>query len=259
MWIKICGVTRAEDVSTVACSGANAIGFNFFAGSKRYVSIEHARSLIQVAKNNAGDTPPLDLVGVFVNSEAQDVQTTVKETGVSVIQIHGDETEEQIAEIHRLCPDIPLVRAVRVHSKNLERTLEEIDRLCAMVPLAAILLDAFVPGEFGGTGKSLDLSVLQTYAAQLRPRLILAGGLTPENSAKMTLHPIVWGADTASGVESSPGIKDAIRVRKFVDNVRQATSVASEQRTDFPNRRISLRNLNSRNQRRYPANGLAGE
>jgi len=227
MWIKICGVTRDDDVSTVTSSGADAIGFNFFSGSKRFVSNERALGLIQVAKRITGDNSPLDLVGVFVNSDAQAVKTTVLETGINVIQIHGDETVEQITEIHRLCPDIPLIRAIRVHSENSERLLEETDCLHAKVPLAAILLDPFVPGEFGGTGKHLDLSILQTYATNLRPRLILAGGLTPENAAKITSHSIVWGIDTASGVESSPGIKDAVRVHNFVDNVRRATSTCS--------------------------------
>ncbi len=227
MWIKICGVTRDDDVSKVTCSGADAIGFNFFPGSKRFVSNERALGLIQVAKRIIGDSSPLDLVGVFVNSDAQAVKTTVLKTGINVIQIHGDETVEQISEIHRLCPDIPLIRALRVHSENSERLLEETDCLNAQVPLAAILLDTFVPGEFGGTGKPLDLRILQTYATKLRPRLILAGGLTPENAAKITSHSIVWGIDTASGVESCPGIKDAVRVRNFVDNVRRATSIES--------------------------------
>lgn len=225
MWIKICGITRDEDVSTVACSGADAIGFNFFPGSKRFVSNERASSLIRVARRIVRDNPPLDLVGVFVNSDAQTIKSTAEETGINVIQIHGDETGVQIAEIHRLCPDIPLIRALRVHSGNSERILEETDCLLAEVPIAAILLDTFVPGEFGGTGKHLDLSILETFATKLRPRLILAGGFTPENAAKVTSHSIVWGIDTASGVESSPGIKDGVRVRNFVDSVRMATSV----------------------------------
>jgi phosphoribosylanthranilate isomerase len=225
MWIKICGVTRDDDVLTVAFAGADAIGFNFFPGSKRFISNERAFDLIQVAKRITGKDAPLDLVGVFVNSVAQVVRTTVMETGINVIQIHGDETVEQIAEIHRLCPDIPLVRAIRLHSENAERTLEETDRLLARVPLAAILLDSFLPGEFGGTGKTVDLSILQTYEARFKPRLILAGGLTPENVEKMTSDSIVWGIDTASGVESSPGIKDAVRVRRFVDNARKASPI----------------------------------
>ena len=225
MWVKICGLTREDDVSNVACSGADAIGFNFFAGSKRFVSNDRARHLIQVAKKIAGDTSPLDLVGVFVNSNAHAVKTSVIETGINVIQIHGDETVEQMAEIHRLCPNIPLIRAFRVDSENSERILEEMDCLLSLVPIAAILLDTFVPGEYGGTGKHLNLSILQTYATRSRPRLILAGGLTPENVGKISLHSIVWGLDTASGVEISPGIKDAVRVRNFVHSARNLPSI----------------------------------
>ena len=225
MWIKICGVTSDDDVSAVTCSGADAIGFNFFLGSKRFVSNERARGLVQVAKRISGDTSPLDLVGVFVNSHAQAVKTTVLQTGINVIQIHGDETVEQIAEIHRVCPDIPLIRALRVHSENSERIHDETDRLLANVPLAAILLDTFVAGEFGGTGKPIDLGILQSYEAKLRPRLILAGGLTPENVRNITSHSIVWGIDTASGVESSPGIKDGVRIRNFVNNARKTNSI----------------------------------
>lgn len=225
MWIKICGVTRDVDVSTVAGAGADAIGFNFFPGSKRFISNRRARDLIQLANRITENNSPLDLVGVFVNSDAQVVRTTVLETGINVIQIHGDETAAQLAEIHRICPNIPLIRAIRVHSENAEKSLEEAERLLTHVPLAAILVDTFLPGEFGGTGKLIDLSILQIYAAKLRPRLILAGGLTPENVTKMTSHSIVWGIDTASGVESSPGIKDAVRVRSFVDNVRKANSI----------------------------------
>lgn len=224
MWIKICGVTRDEDVSTVTNSGVDAIGFNFFPDSKRFVSNERARGLIQLAKQFSGDASPPDFVGVFVNSKAQTIKTAVLETGINVIQIHGDETVQQIAEIHQLCPDIPLIRALRVNTENSERLLEETDFLHAEVPLAAILLDPFVPGEFGGTGKHLDLSILQAYATKPRPHLILAGGLTPENAPRIGSHAIVWGIDTASGVESSPGIKDAVRVHSFVTNVRRATT-----------------------------------
>lgn len=225
MWIKICGVTREVDVSTVVRAGADAIGFNFFHGSKRSVSNARANDLIQMTKRNPGNAAPLDLVGVFVNSDAQTIKSAVEETGINVIQIHGDETVEQIAEIHRLCPDIPLIRALRLHSENAERQLEEIDNMLASIPFAAILLDTFVPGEFGGTGKTLDGRILQRYMSKSRPRLILAGGLTPENVTSVQSHPVVWGIDTASGVESSPGAKDAVRVFNFIKNARQANSV----------------------------------
>lgn len=224
MWIKICGVTRAEDVATIVLSGADAIGFNFFPSSKRYVSNSIARALAETARQSAVDLPLVDLVGVFVNAEATAIRTSVQEVGLSLIQLHGDESVEQVSEIHRLCPDIPIVRAFRVDPRNIEHTLNDIDRLTAAVPLAAILLDAFVIGEYGGTGRPVDLSLLERYPRQQRPPLILAGGLTPENLALGVECAIVWGIDTASGVESSPGIKDSARVYEFVNAARAATS-----------------------------------
>lgn len=222
MWIKICGVSRPEDVSAVIHAGADAIGFNFFPGSKRYVSVADARRLIGLAKCTAADVSLVDFVGVFVDTEAALVRDTVHEAGLSVIQIHGEETVEQVVEIHRLCPDIPLVRAYRADPDNLEYILADIDRLAALVPLAAVLLDAYVPGEFGGTGRTVNLSVLQRYFLEPRLPLILAGGLTPENVAEAAAHSNVWGIDTASGVESSPGIKDAARIGEFVRRARGA-------------------------------------
>jgi len=222
MWIKICGVTRTEDVATVIQSGADAIGFNFFADSKRFVSMPTARALAETARRSAVDAPLVDLVGVFVNAAAQAIQEAVWNVGLNVIQVHGDETVEHVAEIHRLCPDIPMVRAFRVDPKDTERTLNDIDRLSAVVPLAAVLLDAFVPGTFGGTGSTVDLSILEICVLKQRPPLILAGGLTPKNVALVAGRSTVWGIDTASGVESSPGVKDSARVYEFVNAARAA-------------------------------------
>ena len=224
MWIKICGVTRAEDAATVVHSGADALGFNFFSGSRRFVSIPIARVLAEVARRSAVDLPHVDLVGVFVNAEADAIRNAVQEVGLSVIQVHGDESVEHVTEIHRLCPDIPIIRAFRVDPKNTERTLNEIDRLSALVPLSAILLDAFVPGEFGGTGTTVDLSMLESCTLRPGPPLILAGGLTPKNVASALDCPMVWGVDTASGVELSPGIKDCTQVYEFVNAARAAAS-----------------------------------
>jgi phosphoribosylanthranilate isomerase len=224
VWIKICGVTRAEDAATVIHSGADAIGFNFFPDSRRFVSIPIACALAESARRSAVDLPLVDLVGVFVNAEAEAIRTAVQKVGLSVIQVHGDESIENVTEIHRLCPNVPIVRAFRVDPGNVEHTLIDIDRLSAQVPLAAILLDAFVPGEFGGTGTTVDLSSLESYTLQQRPPLILAGGLTPKNVAFIVNDRQVWGIDTASGVESSPGIKDSARVYEFVNAARAAAS-----------------------------------
>ncbi|MEZ6033006.1 MAG: phosphoribosylanthranilate isomerase [Planctomycetaceae bacterium] len=222
MWIKICGVTRAEDVAAIVRSGADAIGFNFYPGSRRYISIAAARKLVAATRLARTDAPPVDRVGVFVNADAEVIHRTIQETELNVLQIHGDETIEQIAEIHRRCPETAVIRAFRVAPQNIEKTLEEIDRLTLSVPLAAVLLDALVPGEFGGTGITVDPLVLQRYSMQQRPGLILAGGLNPKNVSSATEHVAVWGIDTASGVESAAGIKDAAMVDQFIRAARAA-------------------------------------
>jgi len=222
MWIKICGVTRTEDAAAVADSGADAIGFNFYAASKRYVSIPTACALADTARRSAADAPCIDLVGVFVNAEPDAVRMAVRDVGLNAIQLHGNETVEHIAEIHRLCPDIRIVRAIRVNANEVERTLNDLDLLSAAVSLTAILLDTFVPGKFGGTGLTLDHGILESCAQHLSLPLILAGGLTPQNVAISIDHPGIWGIDAASGVESSPGIKDSTRIHEFVRSARAA-------------------------------------
>ena len=234
MWIKICGVTRTEDVLAVVHSGADAIGFNFFPQSKRFVPVATARTLAIAARQTSKDNPPVDLVGVFVNATADTVQETVEAVGLNAIQLHGDETPEQVATILRRCPSLRIIRAFRVDPQNPELTLTETDRLTAIAPVSAILLDAFVPGEFGGTGTVVDLSILPAYFAQPRPPLILAGGLTATNVASIAVHPSVWGADTASGVESSPGIKDPTLIEEFIQASRAVSRVSDSSKQRLP-------------------------
>lgn len=231
MWIKICGVTRTEDAAAVADSGADAIGFNFYSNSKRYVSIPTACALADAARRSSTDAPCIDLVGVFVNAEPDAVRMAVHEVGLNAIQVHGNETAEHIAAIHRLCPDIPIVRAIRVNANEVERTLNDLDLLSAAVSLNAILLDTFVPGEFGGTGVTLNHSILERCAQHLNRPLILAGGLTSQNVALAIDRLKIWGIDTASGVESAPGIKDSTRILEFVRSARAAT-LSSDGRSD---------------------------
>ena len=224
MWIKICGVTRTEDVLAVIHSGADAIGFNFFPQSKRFVSIATARTLAIAARQTSKDNPPVDLVGVFVNATSDAVKETVETVGLNAVQLHGDETPEQVAIIHDHCPALPIIRAFRVDPKNPAHTLTQIDSLTARTHVSAILLDAFVPGEFGGTGIVVDLSILPIYFEKPRPPLILAGGLTPSNVTSIARREPIWGIDTASGVESSPGIKDQAMIDRFVKAARGAVN-----------------------------------
>lgn len=223
MWIKICGITQLEDAIVVAESGASAIGLNFFEGSRRFISADQAVRVAAGVRSLETDSP-LDLVGVFVNSGISDVVDVARRVSLTAVQFHGDESVSEFAEFHRLMPDVRMIRALRVSMDRIEECLNEIDRIQAEVPIAACLVDAWVAGEFGGTGATVDLRIAELYLAAPRPRLILAGGLTPENVGEVILKARPWGVDTASGVESAPGRKQPERIRAFVDSARLAAA-----------------------------------
>ncbi len=217
MWIKICGITRIEDAHAVADAKASAIGLNFFPGSKRYVSTKQATEILSSLRQHEGDGRPLDVVGVFVNSNVDEVVAIASQLALTAVQFHGDETISSIASFHQLMPQTRIIRAVRVSMDRINDCLTELDLLQREVPLSACLLDAFVANEFGGTGARIDLRVAERYLSEVRPPLIIAGGLTPLNVADVVLTGRPWGVDTASGVESSPGIKEQDIIVTFVD------------------------------------------
>lgn len=240
MWIKICGVTRVADVGSVVGAGADAIGFNFYTNSKRYVSPLNARTLADAARRESSDQLQIDLVGVFVNSQPREIRDIADSVGLNAIQLHGDETPEQVVAIYQHCPSIPIIRAFRVDPMAPQQVLDKVDQLVAIVSVTAILLDAFVPGEFGGTGAVVDVSILPAYFAKSRPPLILAGGLKPGNVATVAVQPSLWGIDTASGVESSPGIKDSSRINEFVRQAKERIPAI-----DCPSRRSRISSIAS--------------
>jgi phosphoribosylanthranilate isomerase len=227
MWIKICGITHVDDAIAVAESGASAIGLNFFEGSRRFVSADQAATIISAVRAMTPDTP-LDIVGVFVNSAIPEVAQIARQLTLTAVQFHGDESLASIAEFRRFMPKTRIIRAIRVSLERSELCLVELDRIQNEVGLSGCLLDAYVSGEFGGTGTKVDLRIAEQYLATPRPRLILAGGLTPENVGDVILKAKPWGVDTASGVESSPGRKQPEKIAAFVASALQA---ASRQRT----------------------------
>ena len=222
MWTKICGVTTTESARAVRDAGASAVGLNFFSGSKRFVSVSAAAEIGKIFRTQGIKTSTPDIVGVFVNSEVTDIVRTSDEVGLTAVQFHGDETPDLICRLHDARPDLLIIRALRVSRERLDEHLRAIDDLQQRVPLSACLLDAFVAGEFGGTGMNVDLSIPALYLQQTRPRLILAGGLTPENVAGIVEQANPWGVDTASGVESAPGVKDAALIAHFVVEATRA-------------------------------------
>lgn len=216
MWTKICGVKSTEGARAVKEAGASAVGLNFYSGSKRFVSVQSAKEIAKIVRIHESDEDPVDVVGVFVNSQVADIKSISDEVGLTAVQFHGDETPDLICRLHDTRPDLLIIRALRVSLERLDDYLRIIDDLQERVPLAACLLDAFLAGEFGGTGLTVDLKIPALYLQQERPRLILAGGLTPENVAGIVEQANPWGVDTASGVESAPGIKHPDRCASFV-------------------------------------------
>ncbi|HET8733919.1 MAG TPA: phosphoribosylanthranilate isomerase [Anaeromyxobacteraceae bacterium] len=197
---KVCGITRLEDALAAARLGADALGFNFWPGSKRFVTPAAAREIIR-------RLPPLVTpVGVFVNQPEDELRAVAAETGIQVLQLHGDEPPELCARL-----PLPVWKAVAV------------DRLGALSRLLSYEVQAFVldtPSRgFGGSGRPFDWSLAEGVS-EATP-IVLAGGLTPENVADAIRAVRPWAVDVASGVESSPGVKDADRMARFLAAVRE--------------------------------------
>ena len=206
--VKICGVTNALDVQMVADAGADAMGLNFYAQSKRYVTIEQAIEL-------AEDWPDgVARVGVFVNASTETIRETADLVELDWIQLHGDEPLEMI---HQLAP-LPVIRAIRWAKQSIPQIVDEFGRCGA----TALLVDAFHAGEYGGTGQSVDWGQARKLAESMPVPIVLAGGLNAENVelAVKTVQPAA--VDTASGVESQPRRKDADLTRRFVAAARSA-------------------------------------
>jgi phosphoribosylanthranilate isomerase len=198
--IKVCGMTRLEDALQAAEAGVDAVGFNFWPGSKRHV--EAAR-----AKDIAAALPPGVLrVGVFVRAPPAEVRATVAAVGLGAVQLHGDEDPAAYADV-----GVPLWQVLRIESS-----------LPASVsPRAAeLMLDARVEG-FGGSGRSFDWTLAREARRYAVPFWV-AGGLSPANVGHAIRQAKPAGVDVASGVESAPGVKDPSLVRAFVAAVRAA-------------------------------------
>jgi phosphoribosylanthranilate isomerase len=220
MWVKICGVTRIADAESVAACGANAIGFNFFCGSRRFVDPDIAAALVAAARRH--HTP--QLVGVFVNSPAAEVLHVARSLNLDAIQFHGDESPELIATVHDAAPELLLIRAVRVSPDRLNLIADQLQQLKDRVPLFAVLVDPFVSGHYGGTGRLLSIEPPRLQELASGSRLILAGGLTPSNVSQQAEQFSPWGVDTASGVEHTPGVKDAGLVLRFVSECKSRSA-----------------------------------
>jgi phosphoribosylanthranilate isomerase len=195
--VKICGLTRVEDAEATVDAGADWIGLNFWPRSRRYVTVEQALAIAEVIP---GDVKK---VGVFVNAPLPQVIDIAGRVGLDLVQLHGDETADDARALGR-----PYVRALRIGSA---RDVEAI----AAWDTEYILLDTPSAG-YGGSGQTFDWS-LAASARRFGKKLLLAGGLDADNVARAVREVRPFGVDVAGGVESAPGLKDAAKLRRFVD------------------------------------------
>ena len=211
--IKICGITTPEDAALAAAAGADGVGINFYAGSKRFVAPDKAKEIARAVPAGVAK------VGVFVNSPVEKIQKLADEVPLDFVQLHGDEPAEMVGDLAPL----EVIKAIRVEGTSLA-PVEEFLTACGFAPnLRGILLDAYSPSEYGGTGESLDWQALGQRKNQFGGLpLILAGGLTPENVASAIRQAQPDGVDVGSGVESSPGVKDAAQVQAFIEAAADA-------------------------------------
>lgn len=204
--VKVCGITRAEDARLAADLGVDAVGFVFWPGSPRALSVERAAGLARLL-------PPLvTVVGVFVNQPIDEIRRVAEAVGLGAVQLHGDEPADVWTSVPCRC-----IKAVAVGEGFNPAFLA--DWPVGVMPL----LDAVDAQRRGGTGRAVDWRAASA-ASRVRP-VLLAGGLTPGNVAAAIRQVQPYGVDVSSGVETEPGIKDASRLRAFVDAVARAGTV----------------------------------
>lgn len=204
--IKICGITRPEDLQAAVEAGADAIGLVFYEQSPRYVTLEQASVLARTCPAF------VSLVGLFVNANQAQVETVCHAVPLSLLQFHGDETPAQCSQIAQAVQR-PFLRAARVTP-----ALDLLKFAQQYAFSGRLLLDAFAE-DYGGTGKSFDWSLIP---AQLTSQIVLSGGLSPHNVADAIARVHPYAVDVSSGVESAKGIKDHALIRQFAQAVHTA-------------------------------------
>jgi len=222
--VKICGITNLEDGIVAAEAGADLLGFVFYPKSPRYVTPERAREIIMALhevirsrRNSTAAGTQLRLVGVFVDEPVDMVRRIMDRCGLDLAQLHGSEPP---IEIKLLAP-----RAYKaLRPKHWADAYASVGTYRDVVTVRddrpAFLIDAYHPWKFGGTGAAADRRAARMVAAKYP--ILLAGGLTPENVAAAIASVEPWGVDVSSGVEMSPGKKDAEKVRAFIAAAGQA-------------------------------------
>jgi phosphoribosylanthranilate isomerase len=203
--IKICGITREEDLAAAVAAGADALGFVFYPPSPRYVTPQRAAELL------AGTPAFVTRVGLFVNEPAKTVRGVLARTPLDLLQFHGDEDAAYCAGFGK-----PWIKAARMRAGF--DLLEYAAAFAGAPGVCGLLLDAHVEG-YGGGGKTFDWSLIPHFVPL---PLILSGGLHPGNVLEAVRAVRPWAVDVSSGVESAKGIKDVRKIDEFIAGVRDA-------------------------------------
>lgn len=201
--VKICGITNHDDAKAAVDCGADALGFVFFKGSPRYIEPGKAFSIIKTLP------PFITTIGVFADEAPDSLEQTIYASGIDVIQLHGNEPPEA-CKLHRR-----VIKAIRVKS------LESLDPLGSYrSSVSAFLLDTYTPNVLGGTGQLFNWDI--AIEAKQFGRIILAGGLTPENVAEAVRRVAPYAVDVSSGVELDKGRKDHKKIKLFIERAKAA-------------------------------------
>ena len=204
--VKICGITNVEDARFAVEMGADALGFNFYKKSPRVITPERVRDIVS-------ELPPfVTAVGVFVNERRETIERIANVASLGALQLHGDETPEFCKEFSR-----PVVRVLRVGETLVAGQIEPY----AEAGVTTFLLDKAKEGFYGGTGETFDWRA--AVFAKSYGRVILAGGMTPDNVREGIESVSPYAVDTSSGVESESGRKDHAKVKAFIENAKRDT------------------------------------
>ncbi|OBQ42536.1 MAG: N-(5'-phosphoribosyl)anthranilate isomerase [Aphanizomenon flos-aquae WA102] len=207
MRVKICGITQPQQSLAIASLGATALGFICVPSSPRYVTIAQIQAAIAPLSQN------IDKIGVFANTTIAEISQIVTKSGLTGIQLHGEETPEFCQQLRQSLPQVEIIKAIRVRSlEHLQTTTNYTDYV------DTLLLDAYHPQQLGGTGQTLNWHKLNQEFSPSLP-WFLAGGLTADNILTALSHIQPSGIDLSSGVEHSPGNKDLHKVALLFQNL----------------------------------------
>ncbi|BAY09615.1 phosphoribosylanthranilate isomerase [Calothrix sp. NIES-2098] len=215
MRVKICGITQPQQSVAIASLGATALGFICVPTSPRYVNVLQIQAAVAQLPNN------IDKIGVFANTSITEIQQIAIESGLTSVQLHGNESVEFCSLLRQALPDLEIIKAFRIRSsEHLEQVAEYTNYI------DTLLLDAYHPQHLGGTGQTLDWNMLQKFSPSCP--WFLAGGLTPDNILDALSMVQPNGIDLSSGVEKTPGDKDLDKVAKLFTRLGTVKRVKDE-------------------------------